>query len=71
VLLYLVDLYCACVDCLEGDCMPRLICLGFHSTIVHQLLAHEGVFWIGLVYFLVVWKLRSASLRMGLELDFY
>jgi hypothetical protein len=26
--------------------VPRLICLSFHSTVVHQLLAHEGVFWI-------------------------
>jgi hypothetical protein len=31
---YLVDLYRVGVDCLEVVCELRLICLGFHSTVV-------------------------------------
>ncbi|MCI09733.1 hypothetical protein A2U01_0030822, partial [Trifolium medium] len=34
VSLYRVDLVRVGVDCLETDCELKLICLGFHSTVV-------------------------------------
>jgi hypothetical protein len=65
--LYLVDLYCVSVDCLEVVCKLTLTCLGSHSTVVHQLLTQENVFFILMGRSLLIRdrELESTGIFMG------